>query len=138
MTRRDPLDRAIDFAFGVPIATTAFVREATRLALHSIGDRVVGERPTPSVDTDARDPRDPVSNDAVSTTDAPVTGIPVTGVLVEIPIEGYDSLSAREILVALDELDAIGLVAVESYEVAGRARRTILSRVAALRSATPQ
>jgi hypothetical protein len=50
-------------------------------------------------------------------------------------IPGYDSLSASQVVERLAGLNAEELEAVASYESAGRGRRTILNRVAQLRSA---
>jgi len=48
-------------------------------------------------------------------------------------LPGYDGLTAREIVALLDTLDASGLDRVESHEIAGRNRSTILTRIRRLR-----
>ena len=50
-------------------------------------------------------------------------------------IPGYDSLSASQVVERLAGLNAEELEAIGSYEAAGRGRRTILNRIAQLRSA---
>ncbi len=50
-------------------------------------------------------------------------------------IPGYDSLSASQVVERLAGLNAEELEAIGSYESAGRGRRTILNRVAQLRTA---
>jgi hypothetical protein len=50
-------------------------------------------------------------------------------------IPGYDSLSASQVVERLSGLNQEELAAIGSYEAAGRGRRTILNRVAQLRSA---
>ena len=52
----------------------------------------------------------------------------------ELAIPDYDSLSAVQVVPRLDGLTAEELVDIESYESALRRRRTILNRVAQLRS----
>ena len=52
----------------------------------------------------------------------------------DLPIPGYDSLSASQVVQRLPGLSAEELEAVRAYEQAGRARKTILLRVAQLRA----
>jgi hypothetical protein len=52
----------------------------------------------------------------------------------DLPIAGYDSLSASQVVGRLASLTVDELDAVESYEAAHRSRRTILAKVAQLRS----
>jgi hypothetical protein len=52
-----------------------------------------------------------------------------------LPIPGYDTLSASQVVQRLPGLSAEGLDAIEAYERAGRARKTVLLRVAQLRNA---
>jgi hypothetical protein len=49
-------------------------------------------------------------------------------------IEGYESLSAPQVLTLLDGLTDVELAEVEAFEVAHRQRRTILNRIAQLRN----
>jgi hypothetical protein len=56
--------------------------------------------------------------------------------LPELPIHGYDALSAPQVVKRLGGLSASELEAVWGYETATRGRRTILSRIAQLRSGT--
>lgn len=53
----------------------------------------------------------------------------------QLPIPGYDTLSASQVVQRLEGLSAAELDAVSAYEQAGRARKTILTRVSQLRSA---
>jgi hypothetical protein len=50
----------------------------------------------------------------------------------ELPIPGYDSLSASQVIPRLDDLNDTELELVRSYEASARGRKTILSRVAQL------
>jgi hypothetical protein len=59
---------------------------------------------------------------------------PVDVVVVDGPFGGYDALSAAEIVQRLTSLDGEVLAAVAEYETAHRARRTVLAKVAQLRS----
>ncbi len=52
----------------------------------------------------------------------------------ELAIAGYDALSVEQVLPKLKTLSADELAAVDGYERAGRARKRILDRTAALRS----
>lgn len=52
----------------------------------------------------------------------------------DLPIAGYDSLSASQVVGRLASLTQTELDAVESYEAAHRSRRTILAKVAQLRT----
>lgn len=54
----------------------------------------------------------------------------------DLPIPGYDSLSASQVVQRLPGLSAEELEAVRAYEQAGRARKTVLLRVAQLRAAS--
>jgi len=49
-------------------------------------------------------------------------------------IEGYDAMTARQVLPLLDGLDGDALARIETYEAAGRNRSTVLARVRRLRS----
>lgn len=53
---------------------------------------------------------------------------------VDLPIPGYDSLSASQVVQRLPGLSADELDAVRAYEQAGRGRKTVLLRVAQLRA----
>ena len=57
-------------------------------------------------------------------------------VVADLPIPGYDSLSASQVVQRLPGLSPEELDAVRAYEQAGRARKTILLRVAQLRAAS--
>lgn len=52
----------------------------------------------------------------------------------KLPIPGYDSLSASQVIPRLDALRPRELEAVREHEVANRARRTILNRIAQLQA----
>jgi hypothetical protein len=52
----------------------------------------------------------------------------------DLPIPGYDSLSASQVVQRLPGLSPAELEAVRAYEQAGRARKTVLLRVAQLRA----
>jgi hypothetical protein len=52
----------------------------------------------------------------------------------DLPIAGYDSLSASQVVGRLASLSADELDAVESYESTNRSRRTILAKVTQLRT----
>ena len=56
------------------------------------------------------------------------------GLLDTAPEEGYDALAASQVVPRLESLSASDLEQVRSYELAGRGRRTILSRIAQLQA----
>lgn len=60
---------------------------------------------------------------------APKTPAPTGPAEHELPIDGYDSLAASQVVPRLVTLSAEELRAIRSYEVAGRHRQTILNRV---------
>ena len=47
----------------------------------------------------------------------------------ELPIEGYESLAASQVVLRLGSLTSDELKAVQSYEYSHRARRTILGKI---------
>jgi len=51
-----------------------------------------------------------------------------------LPIEGYDSLAASQVVVRLDSLTPEELLAVRDYEAANRNRRTILGKISQLQA----
>jgi len=53
----------------------------------------------------------------------------------QLPIPGYDTLAASQVVQRLEGLSLAELDAVSAYEQSGRARKTILTRVSQLRSA---
>jgi hypothetical protein len=68
-------------------------------------------------------------------TDVQPTGDP-TPAAADLPIPGYDTLSASQVVQRLPGLSPAELEAVRIYESAGRARKTVLLRVAQLRAAS--
>ena len=50
-----------------------------------------------------------------------------------LPIEGYDSLAASQIVARLADLDDAGLREVATYEAGHRNRRSVLAKVTQLR-----
>ena len=65
-------------------------------------------------------------------TDTPHTGttnIDTTPVANTLPLEGYDSLTAAEVVATLTTLDDVCLRQVQEYEQGHRARRTILAKI---------
>lgn len=53
-----------------------------------------------------------------------------------LPIEAYESLAAAQVVARLADLDRVGLDLVERFERTHRNRRTVLNRVAQLRSSS--
>ena len=65
--------------------------------------------------------------------EAPTAGSADPGSL---PIAGYDTLAASQVVARLEGLDSVALEAVRTYEAAHRNRKTILGKVAQLQRAT--
>jgi hypothetical protein len=87
-------------------------------------------RPTPG-------PGRPTTSTPVSTPTAPTTNGETAGTTDpvgtgELPIPGYDLLSATQVIERLEGLVRPELLAVKAYEVAHRARTTILGKIAQL------
>jgi ferritin-like metal-binding protein YciE len=55
----------------------------------------------------------------------------------DLPIAGYDQLTADEIVAKLPELSQIDLAKVEAYERKGESRSTVLGRISTLRTSEP-
>jgi hypothetical protein len=76
--------------------------------------------------TDAVEPVDVAPIDSAATSPPPERA--------ELPIDGYDALSAVQVLPRLTGLSDEDLALVEDYERSGRGRRTILSKIEQLRA----
>jgi hypothetical protein len=94
------------------------------------------ERPVPTDDQpeSAPLPAVPTSSD-VEVAVAPVVVVP-DGESADLPIPGYDTLSASQVVQRLPGLSAAELDAIRSYETAKRARKIVLLKVAQLRAAS--
>ncbi|MEO6571093.1 MAG: hypothetical protein ABIO83_06050 [Ilumatobacteraceae bacterium] len=120
---RDPVQRVVDVAFGLPVAV--FV--ATRRAIPLIA-RTARRRALPLVD--AATHIEPITiRDIVD----PPPGGPAEPVAVEVlgelPIDGYDHLAARQVIDRLPELDPGELALIAEYERIHRNRQTVLRKI---------
>lgn len=114
---------------------------AVHVGRQELNKRIAAMRqppPAPStvVDTTATDESTPAPEpalDAVATPEATAAQASLVSVD-DLPIAGYDSLSASQVVGRLAALTSDELDAVESYETAHRSRRTILAKVAQLRT----
>ena len=115
------------------------VRQGRRQAVKLVSQ--VRDQTGPGFDADAGTTRSgsgPSAGQPVVTrpgrprTDSPAAATPAPGALA---IPGYDTLAASQVLPRLEGLSAEELTAVEQYEGANRARKTVLSRIAQLRGA---
>jgi hypothetical protein len=84
--------------------------------------------PAPGVDVPVRDL---TSEDA---SPPPASAAGPAPAAVDLPIPGYDSLSASQVVQRLPGLTVGELDAIRAYELAGRGRKTVLLRVAQLRA----
>lgn len=71
----------------------------------------------------------PAAPDAVSPAAGSPAGEPPSDPADELPITGYDQLSASQVIERLDGLSRAALDRIRSYELAHRARRTILASI---------
>lgn len=148
---RDPVDRVIDLVIAVPVSLVAAARQlmpvrVTRLEQQVARDLDVivryARRAAPSLPRRSRRSAavstEPVSSPVsarVATADAPPVAVPPTAVQPapdDLPIEGYDQLSARQIVDRLGALTGPELALVERHEQQHRRRQTILLRIAQL------
>lgn len=67
--------------------------------------------------------------------DEPVVPTPGAVASDGLPIDGYDTLAASQVVARLDGLDGSALEAVRAYEAAHRNRKTVLGKVAQLQRA---
>jgi hypothetical protein len=151
VTRRDPVERVVDALVAIPVSIAAVVREVVpgdgaRL------DRVIARdldllrrygpaRPRPSSraiarasDTFVHDVPEPMPGDDVDAPDPHAPSVGSTAAVdaavdAALPIEGYDQLSARQIVDRLGALTADELAAVAAHEASHRRRQTILGRI---------
>jgi hypothetical protein len=54
--------------------------------------------------------------------------------LTSLPIEGYDSLAASQVVLRLGSLTDVELRTIEQYETSHRARRTVLGKISQLQA----
>jgi hypothetical protein len=112
-------------------------REELEKRLKQIAERPVQTRPAPAAPAPKPAPAAPAPPAAPPA--PPVAETNGSAVTVHdaqsLAIPGYDSLSASQVVERLAGLNQEELEAIGSYESAGRGRRTILNRVAQLRSA---
>lgn len=153
MADRDPIDRVLDVAMFAPIGTAIVVRDTAKLTTKvglRLAGRLAGTVATRSLDVLTRDadesippPSDPDSG-AVAECDPPTDAVDASTDYeldidsdadshIELPIEGYDHLAARQVVARLADLTTDELEAVAGYEAEHRNRQTILGRVRQLR-----
>ena len=78
----------------------------------------------------------PVTAAAMADGDGGQAGVPSAPGSAQLAIPGYDSLSASQVIERLSGLSPAELDEIRAYEVAGRGRRTILTRIDQLQSGT--
>jgi len=147
--RRRPVDRVIDVMVAVPVSIVAAARELmpfdTSRVEHAVARNLdvivrygrrgatasrlagVGRSGADEPQTPASDPRHSPQR-VTPTVDPTVPDDPVT----VLPIDGYDQLSARQIVDRLTSLSEHELEVIARHERAGRRRQTILHRIAQL------
>lgn len=148
---RDPVDRVIDLVIAVPVSLVAAARQLMPVRVSRLEEQVARDldlvvryarRAVPSVARRSRrsgvtsaEPAAPVitaTDVADDTPPAPVEPVTVDPSPDDLPIEGYDQLSARQIVDRLGALTGPELAIVERHEQHHRRRQTILLRIAQL------
>jgi hypothetical protein len=149
---RDPVDRVIDLVIAVPVSLVAAARQLMPVRVSRLEQQVARDldlvvryarRAAPSLPRRSRrrtgvstEPVTSVAPSQVTNDDAaaPAAVAPTAIVLPadDLPIEGYDQLSARQIVDRLGALTGPELALVERYEQQHRGRQTILLRIAQL------
>ena len=74
-------------------------------------------------------PAPPASGTAPTTASAPAPGAPAAPAAGDLPIPGYDGLSASQVIERLGGLDPAALARIRTYEAAHRGRRTVLASI---------
>jgi hypothetical protein len=148
--RRDPVDRVVDLIVAVPVSIAAALREIVpvdtrrleRAVSRNLG--LIGRyaaRGGRSAGVPAASPAPDRVAAQVRRSEPDVDPTPVQHVegddtlddaSADLPIAGYDQLSARQIVDRLDDLTPAELAHVEAYERANRRRQTVLGRIGQL------
>lgn len=145
--QRAPIDRVVDAMVAAPLAYMQATREATSLGLSAI-EYVLGNFATRVVDYRARSTRStvpprPVANRRAATPDPerlqvtsprpvgeasskPASAVDAVELL---PIEGYDQLTGRQIVAAIDDLTIADLEAILVFESGQKQRQTVLRAI---------
>ena len=149
MSRRDPLERIVDLVVAIPLSVVAAARQLVpfdtepverrlealvgrdRDVIVRYGSRRSGAEPPPV--ERSRSERPSRSRPATSTV-TPAAAADAADARVDdaLAIDGYDQLSARQIVDRLGELTPDELAAVARYERSNRRRQTVLGRIGQL------
>lgn len=147
--RRDPVDRVVDLIVAVPVSIAAALREIVPVDTRRL-ERVIGRNLELIGRYAARGDRAPVvpaasptlervaaqvrrsEPDTDTTTEPAERGDSLDDASSDLPIAGYDQLSARQIVDRLDALTPAELAVVEAYERSNRRRQTVLGRIGQL------
>jgi hypothetical protein len=125
--RREPAERIIQAVIAVPVSLAEAAQQLVRIGR----DRRCRPAAPASAPSSASAAVPTVPTVAVVGSETPQEPAPVEPVS-ELPIDGYDHLSARQILDRLGGLSADELAAVADHERAHRRRQTVLQRIAQL------
>lgn len=141
--RRAPVERLVEFAVAIPVSVATAARQLVPVGVTRLERRIA--RDLALIQRYARRSGSSPIIDAVppvAAVDAPaiVAEPPPVGALdaqdhdgdVHLAIDGYDQLSARQIVDRLPSLTADELAAVDAYERSHRRRQTVLARIAQL------
>lgn len=136
VAERQPIDRVIDVAVGLPVATAVaarrslplarlVAREGVRRARRRVS-RLMAREPVVGTAAFGETPHRPAPLQVTDIVEAPAT------FEVLLPIDDYDHLAARQVVDRLNSLTPTELSAVDAYERANRHRQTILGRISQL------
>jgi hypothetical protein len=126
---RDPIDRVIDLAIAAPVCSLIAARRAARIPAMVARRRLTRAEQRP----DAIAPRAslaPLDAAIVVATVSP----PDDEQTLDLPIDGYDHLAARQVVDRLSGLRPDELETVAAYERSHRHRQTVLHKIDQLKS----
>lgn len=142
--RRAPVERLVDLAVAIPVSVAVAARQLLPIGVTRLERRIARDlsliqryarrdaRPAaPVLAVEATSHRTPSRTVDPADVAAP-TPPPTVEADVDLAIDGYDQLSARQIVDRLPSLTRDELAAVESHERAHRRRQTVLARIAQL------
>lgn len=148
--RRDPVDRVVDLIVAVPVSIAAALREIVPVDTRRL-ERVIGRNleligryaargdrapvvpaTSPTLERVAAPVRRSEPDTDTTTTEPAERGDSLDDASSDLPIAGYDQLSARQIVDRLDALTPAELAVVEAYERSNRRRQTVLGRIGQL------
>lgn len=145
--RRAPVERLVDLAVAIPVSVAVAARQLVPFGVTRLERRIARDltllqryarRGTPASPTAGEPSEAPPARAAHAVSVVPAVPDEIAlaaldvDVDIDLPIDGYDQLSARQIVDRLPSLTVDELAAVEAHERGRRRRQTVLARIAQL------